>query len=172
MNDKERLKEIKTKHDLFDGLKRTPFYVKEEQRQKCITKSDYDFLIEQAERVEGLEKDFELYDIINHKIGMTVSNPNISDDEKWEEINKLLSEAWENNCIHCNGKGFNGLDYCPNCIRGEVIKENLELEQRNKRYRERLEYMLEEVKDHKEKGLRIHHWALIKDLERALEEKK
>ena len=43
------------------------------------------------------------------------------------------------------------------------------LEQQNKRYRERLEYLLAEAKDHKAKGLRIQHWALIKDLEDALE---
>lgn len=42
--------------------------------------------------------------------------------------------------------------------------------EQNKRYREHLEYMLAEAKDHKEKGLRIQHWALIKDLEKALEE--
>lgn len=44
------------------------------------------------------------------------------------------------------------------------------LYEQNKRYRERIEYMLEEAKDHKRKGLRIQHWALIKDLEEALEE--
>lgn len=100
----------------------------------------YEYIYEQTERVQEFEKEFELYDIIHHKIGMTVNNPNTSDDEKWEEVNKLLSEAWESECIHCNGKGFNGLDYCPNCIRGEVIRENLELEQQNKRYREALEF--------------------------------
>ena len=44
-----------------------------------------------------------------------------------------------------------------------------EVNKQNKRYRERIEYMLEEVKDHKRKGLRIQHWALIKDLEETLE---
>lgn len=41
-------------------------------------------------------------------------------------------------------------------------------QKQNKRYRERIEYMLEEAKDHKRKGLRIQHWALIKDLEITL----
>lgn len=89
--------------------------------------------------VQWLEKEFERYDLINHNIGMAVSNTSISDEEKRNEVNKLLSEAWEGECIHCNGKGFNGLDYCPYCVRGKMLKENLELDQQNKRYHALLE---------------------------------
>ena len=55
--------------------------------------------------------------------------------------------------------------------RNDVVNQsNLleESEQQNKRYREHLEYMLAEAKDHKEKGLKIQHWALIEDLEKVL----
>lgn len=31
-----------------------------------------------------------------------------------EEVIRLKSIS-ERDCIHCNGKGFNGLDYCPHC---------------------------------------------------------
>lgn len=41
--------------------------------------------------------------------------------------------------------------------------------QQNKRYRDHLKYMLDEAKVHKKIGHRIQNWALIKDLERALE---
>ena len=41
-------------------------------------------------------------------------------------------------------------------------------QQQNKRYRERIKYMLQEARDHKQKGLSIQHWALIKDLEITL----
>lgn len=110
-----------------------------EKEHEFITKilfEDALWLIKQAERVQDLEKEFERYDITNHKIGMTINNPNTSDDEKWDKVNELLPEAWESDCIHCNGKGFNGLDYCPNCVRGEIIQENFKLERENKRYRE------------------------------------
>ena len=51
-----------------------------------------------------------------------------------------------------------------------TLKHNKKLIEQNTRYRKRLEYMLKEAKDHKAKGLRIQHWALIKDLEQTLEE--
>lgn len=68
------------------------------------------------------------------------------------------------------------INYLKDVIKGnkvivDIASDELKvLEKENKRYRERLEYMLDEVKDHKEKGLRIQHWALIKDLENALED--
>lgn len=31
-------------------------------------------------------------------------------------------EALESDCIHCNGKGFNGLDWCTQCNQGEVLE--------------------------------------------------
>jgi len=54
----------------------------------------------------------------------------------------------------------------------QLFRANARLMEKNKRYRERIEYMLEEAKDHKRKGLRIQHWALIKDLEETLEKSK
>ncbi len=36
----------------------------------------------------------------------------------------ILDEALEGDCIHCNGKGFNGLDYCPQCNLMEVNDDN------------------------------------------------
>lgn len=51
----------------------------------------------------------------------------------------------------------------------EVVRDAIKLHDENKHYREHLKYMLDEAKDHKKLGYRIQHWALIKDLERALE---
>ena len=92
----------------------------------------------QAERVAELEKEFELCDSTMHMIDMTINNPSTSDDDKWEKVKKTMKKYYADDCIHCNGKGFNGLDYCPNCVRGEVIQKNMELEHQNKRYRELL----------------------------------
>src|SRR5699024_4228328 len=49
---------------------------------------------------------------------------------------KELEEELESGCIHCNGKGFNGLDACDKCDRGKLLR----LEQQNKWYREALEF--------------------------------
>src|SRR5699024_10421213 len=47
----------------------------------------------------------------------------------------------------------------------EKLMDELEdLRRKDKRYREFLEYLLEETIDHKKEGLKIQHWALIKDL--------
>ncbi len=89
---------------------------------------------EQAERVQELEKEFELCDSTMHLIDMTINNPSTSDDDKWEKVNKTIKKYYADDCIHCNGKGFNGLDYCLQCSKGIIM----ELEQQNKRYREAL----------------------------------
>ena len=60
----------------------------------------YKLAKDQAERVQELEGDLETLDSAIFRIGLTINNPNTSDDEKWDEINKLLSEAWERDCIH------------------------------------------------------------------------
>ncbi len=59
-------------------------------------------------------------------------------DELITDAGKMARQALKGDCIHCNGKGFNGLDHCPNCIQGKAIQENTELEHQNKRYREAL----------------------------------
>src|SRR5699024_4533573 len=70
-----------------------------------------------VQRVQELEKEFELCDSTMHMIDMTINNPSTSDDDKWEKVKKTTKKYYEDDCIHCNGKGFNGLDYCPNCTR-------------------------------------------------------
>lgn len=138
MKDKERLEEIQKEVNYAyrrDGSIST----------KAVTMpiEHYEHLYEQAERVQELEREFELYDIIHHKIGMTLSNPDISDNEKWEEVNKLLAEAWESDCIHCNGKGFNGLEACDKCSRGKTLL----LEQQNEHYLFTINAMQQILKD-------------------------
>lgn len=62
---------------------------------------------------------------------------------------------------------LNKLDYDKGVVLGSYVGK---LEHKNKRYREFLEYLLEEALDHKKGGLRIQHWALIADLRSKLEE--
>ena len=99
---------------------------------------------ERSKRVQELEREFELCDSTIHMIDMTINNPSTSDDDKFEKVNTIIKKYYADGCIHCNSKGFNGLDYCPNCIRGKVIQKNMELEQQNKRYREALEQIKKE----------------------------
>lgn len=154
MTEQERLAKIKkSARDYYDNV--------------VLNQKDYVYLIEQEEkhlelkeereewelamrtrddRVEELEKEFELCDSTIHMIDMTINNPSTSDDDKWEKVKKIIKKYYADDCIHCNDKGFNGLDYCPNCVRGDVLKENLELEQQNKRYREVIKSMRSEIK--------------------------
>lgn len=37
----------------------------------------------------------------------------------YEFLMQQAKRAQERDCIHCNGKGFNGLDYCSQCNHGE-----------------------------------------------------
>lgn len=111
----------------------------EEHTHVAVKVDEYRFLKEQAKRVQELEREFELCDSTMHMIDMTINNPSTSDDDKWEKVNKTIKKYYADDCIHCNGKGFNGLDYCSNCVRGEVIQKNMELAQQNKRYRDRIE---------------------------------
>lgn len=97
--------------------------------------------------VQGLERDFELCDSAMHMIDMTINNPETTDNDKWEKVNKLIKKYYADDCIHCNGKGFNGLDYCPNCIRGKIIQENMESEQQNERYLFTINAMRQVLKD-------------------------
>lgn len=53
----------------------------------------------------------------------------------------------------------------------ELYSKYVDLDKQNKYYEERLQYMLAEVKDHKDKGFRIQHWAIIKDLDTLQENK-
>ena len=53
---------------------------------------------------------------------------------------KELEEELESGCIHCNGKGFNGLDACDKCDCGKLLR----LEQQNKRYRE----VIDEIREY------------------------
>lgn len=41
-----------------------------------------------------------------------------------ENAVRYADEALEGDCIHCNGKGFNGLDYCPQCNQMEEDDDN------------------------------------------------
>ncbi len=41
-----------------------------------------------------------------------------------ENAVRYADEALERDCIHCNGKGFNGLDYCPQCNQMEEDDDN------------------------------------------------
>jgi len=84
------------------------------------------YLIEQAE--ENLKFDWVIEDLQMQR------------DHAVERLKEL-----DGFCIHCNGKGFNGLDYCTQCVKGK----NLKLEQQNKRYREVLEfYASKETHEH------------------------
>lgn len=103
--------------------------------------SSIDTVIKQAERAQELEKRlkiyqrrswFEDYEKVakqnkryreamekakyesSHRIG----------DSGMIKIYEILSEALEGDCIHCNGKGFNGLDYCPQCNQMEEDDDN------------------------------------------------
>ena len=154
---KERLEEIKYCADNTDD---NMFY---------IPSSDVYFLIKQAERVLELEREFELCDSTIHVIDMTINNPSTSDDDKFEKVNAIIKKYHADDCIHCNSKGFNGLDYCPNCIRGDVLNENLKLEQQNKCYRETLEKAEYELDDFERYGNKSATKAYITICE-ALEE--
>lgn len=82
------------------------------------------YLIEQAE--ENLKFDWVVEDLQTQR------------DHSAERVQEL-----DGFCIHCNGKGFNGLDYCTQCVKGK----NLKLEQQNKCYREVIEKVLYETGD-------------------------
>ena len=75
----------------------------------------------------------------------------------------MSKERMENNCIHCNGKGFNGLDRCTQCNSIDTVVQQAErannpgielellndeitrLEHQNKRYREELDILGEVI---------------------------
>ncbi len=152
MTDKERLEKLKQQKVWKDAS---------EFVFLTVDVDDYKFLHEKAERVQELERDLELCDSAMHIIDMTINNPSTSDDDKWEKVNKTMKKYYADDCIHCNGKGFNGLDYCPYCICGEILQENIELEQQNKRYRETIESVRSEIKyalySNKSEDVKIHY---------------
>src|SRR5699024_9859373 len=53
---------------------------------------------------------------------------------------KALEDELVSGCIHCNRKGFNGLDACDKCDCGKLLR----LEQQNKRYRE----VIDEIREY------------------------
>ncbi len=49
---------------------------------------------------------------------------NIEDKRVIVKHQVIARKALEDDCIHCNGKGFNGLDYCPQCNQMEEDDDN------------------------------------------------
>ncbi|OAK70079.1 hypothetical protein [Lederbergia galactosidilytica] len=94
-----------------------------------ITENDYDWLIEQAkraqyneiwaERVRKYKQKNKRYREAFKQIKLQILFDGAIEDHR-KNIIEIIDEALEGDCIHCNGKGFNGLDYCPQCNQMEV----------------------------------------------------
>ncbi len=112
----------------------------EEPTHIPVSIKEYKLLKRQAARVKELEeseREWVLFqaqvNCINQKLQQQnkryreaiekAINEGVSIKDCNEAINHIygiLGEALEGDCIHCNGKGFNGLDYCPQCNQLEV----------------------------------------------------
>lgn len=77
---------------------------------------------EQAERAQELEQQNKRYREALEKIAWKQSN--IEDKRVIVKHQVIARKALEDDCIHCNGKGFNGLDYCPQCNQMEEDDDN------------------------------------------------
>lgn len=55
----------------------------------------HDLVKKQVELAQELEENLEVLDSAIFRIGLTINNPNTSDDEKWEKVNEVISKAME-----------------------------------------------------------------------------
>ncbi len=87
---------------------------------------------EKSKRIAELETYVETGSYINRKLRKQNKRYREVIQKAYDELpqgytNKairVLGEALEGDCIHCNGKGFNGLDYCPQCNQMEEDDDN------------------------------------------------
>ncbi len=103
----ERLEEIKDGVvALKNAIKDPDFEITEMHWDPLI--DDFEHLIEQAEQNKRYREAEEKVKMI---IGKEYDDILYTKKEALRDISKTL----DSDCIHCNGKGFNGLDYCSQC---------------------------------------------------------
>lgn len=61
-----------------------------------------------------------IQDILDHADDLKISK--LEQVMIKQSLESIDSETLMGDCIHCNRKGFNGLDYCSQCNQREVVK--------------------------------------------------